>query len=119
MSASFEIRKFASRVATTHPDVAYDLVDLADRVAQEEQQQAQTQEQEQKQAGEVPPQFKEHMKEKKEEGQQGQGQEGQEQQKQASYRKLRAAILTTAQANPAVQNALMPVFQAIKQLDAS
>jgi hypothetical protein len=114
MSASAEIRKFASNVATSHPDVAYDLVSLADRLAQDEQQ-SQQQSQEQKQAGEVPPQFKEHMKEKKEEGQ-DQGQ-GQEQQKQASsYRTLKAAVLNTAKANPAIRNALMPILQTIKQL---
>lgn len=115
MSASVEIRKFASTVATSNPDVAYDLVSLADRLAQDEQQQSQ-QSQEQKQAGEVPPQFKEHMKEKKEEGQ-GQQDQGQEQQKQASsYRTLKAAILNTAKANPAIRNALLPVLQTIKQL---
>jgi len=113
MKASIEVRKFASTIADANPDVAYELVGLADRLAEDEQQAQQSQQaQEQKQAGEMPPALKEHMEKKKEEGGQDQGQE---QQKQA-YRLLKAAVLRVAQDNPMIRNPLMPVLQTIKQL---
>ncbi len=120
MNASVQIRKFASDIATTHPEVAYDLVGLADHVAQDEQQdQAQQSQEQQKQAGQVPPQFLEHMKGKgdKKDDDKDKGEQDKEQQKQAAaYRSLKASVLTAAKANPGIRNALMPVLQTIKQL---
>jgi len=120
MSASAQVRKFATSIAASNPDVAYDLVGLADHLAQEEQQQAKEQQAQQKQGGEVPPQFLEHQKKKEEEKGQdhGQGQQS-EQQKQAgalAYRTLKASVLNAAKLNPAIRNALHPVLQTIKQL---
>jgi hypothetical protein len=115
MSASARIRKYASTIAESNPGIAFDLTNLAFKLAEEEQEE-QTQGQQQvqaaaKRAGEVPEAFKEHMKEKKEEGQ---GQE--EQQKQASYKTLKAAVIKAAQSNPNQRAAFMPVLQTIKQL---
>ncbi len=121
MKAAREIHKFAARIAADHPELAFDLTDLALRVAQdEEQQQAQKPAEqapaEQKQAGELPPGLKEHMEKKKEEAGQGQDQgQDQGQQKQA-YMKLRASVIHTAHQNPDARKVLMPVLKTIKQI---
>ena len=110
MRASSIIRKYASDIATSHPGVAFDLTDLALKLAEDEEQApAQA---EQKQAGEIPEAFKEHMKEKKEDGDKGQ----EEGQKQASYRTLKAAVIRAAQANPAARQTFLPLLQTIKKL---
>jgi len=97
MKASNEIRKLAAKYAAENAPLAYDLMDLATRVAQDEEQ---DQDQGQKQA-------------------QDQGQDDQDQgEKQAKkYASLRAAVISAAQQNPEARAAFMPVLQAVKSLD--
>lgn len=131
MRASARIRQYASKFATTQPEVAFDLLDLASKVAEDEkadqggqqeqakqaQQEGQGQEKDQgqqKQGGELPPALKEHMEEKKkEEG--GDKDQGQQDQKQA-YSQLKAATIRIAAENPGVRQALLPALKLIKQL---
>jgi hypothetical protein len=101
-TASSKILSYASRVAATNPDIAYELVTLASEVS----------------SGEVPPEFLEQQKKKKEES------EGQSQEKQAAltraataekrYADLRTLVIRTAAANPAIAPLLQPVLQALK-----
>jgi hypothetical protein len=112
MLASARIRQYASKFASTQPEIAFDLIDLATKVADDEQAKEQAQA-EQKQAGEMPPQFKENAEKKKEEAEAKKDDQGQ---KQASYQALRSAVIRTAAANPAARTALQPVLQIIKQL---
>lgn len=117
MSAAAQIRQFASKYASINPEVSYDLLDLASRVAQEEGQDQgqQGQQAQQKQGGELPPALKEHMEKKeKEKGDEGKD-EGQEQQKQA-YSRLKNACLAAARENPNARAAFMPILKTIKQL---
>jgi hypothetical protein len=89
MNAAAEIRKFAAEIAATHPGLAFDLTNLAFRVAQDQA-----------------------------EGQgQGQAQEPEQQQKDAAnkYAALRGAVIRVAHENPAVRPALVPVLQMLKQ----
>lgn len=135
MRASARIRQFAKKFATENPEntgLAFDLLDLASKVAEDEkeaqgqdqggqgqQKQGQDQGQEakdqgqaqQKQGGEMPPALKEHMEEKKKE----EGGDDQGQQKQA-YTQLKAACLTAARNNPNQRAAYMPILRVIKQL---
>jgi hypothetical protein len=95
IKASTKIRQFAARVASEHPELAFDLMALA------EEQQA-----EEKQAGE--------------QSDQGQQQADQGQQKQASvdlYTALRSAVVKTASDNPSLRPGLMPVLRLIKAQD--
>jgi len=133
MRASTRIRQYASKFATTQPEVAFDLLDLAGKVAEDEQKEAegqQAQDGQQKQGGEMPPALKKHMEEKggdkkEDEGQdqgqqkqgqdQGEGQQDQGQQKQA-YAKLKAATIRLASENPALRQALLPALKLIRQL---
>lgn len=95
MKASNEIRKLAAKYAAENATLAYDLMDLATRLAQDEGQQDQGQ---QKQA---------------QDQQQDQGQE-----KQASkYASLRSAVIQAAHKNPDARTAFLPVLQAVKGLD--
>jgi len=140
MLASARIRQYASKFATNQPEVAFDLLDLASKVAEDEQGQGskdqgqqdqgqkqaqegqgqgqekdQGQQAQQKQGGEMPPALKEHMEEKKkEEGSKDQGQQDQGQ-KQA-YAQLKAATIRIAAENPSVRPALLPALKLIKQL---
>jgi hypothetical protein len=112
MKAALEIRSFAAKIAAKQPTLAYDLVDLANRVAADE---AKDEAKDEKGAGTAPP-F-----EKKKAQQQGEEQQGEEQaraqEKQASaYNTLRAAVIRTASASPGLRQALLPVLQVIKQL---
>jgi hypothetical protein len=113
MKASAHIRQVAVRYAATNSAVAYDLLDLATKVAEQEQEQEQEQApaQEQKQGGQVPPQFLEHMKEKKDEKKD----DGQGQQKEA-YTQLRAAVIKSAHTNPHLRDAYRPILELIKAL---
>jgi hypothetical protein len=102
MNAASKIRKMAADIANQHPDLAFDLTNLAFEV----------------QAGEMPPALKEHLEEKKKEeagGDQGQQDQGQQKQASSNYTALRTAIIRTAAQNPAVRPALIPVLQMIKQ----
>lgn len=129
MRASARIRQYATKFANDNPEVAFDLLDLAGKVAEDEkaqdqgqaqQKQGQDQGQEakdqgqaqQKQGGEMPPALKEHMEKKKEEGGDDQGQG---QQKQA-YAQLKAACMKAAKDHPNQRAAFMPILRAIKQL---
>ena len=123
MSASAQIRKYAASIANSHPGIAFDLANMAFKLAEDEQQeeqgqQGQQEEQgqqgqqgQQKQAGQVPEAFKEHMKEKKEEGE-----DEEEGQKQAAYRTLKSSVIAAARANPNLRAAFVPVLLTIKRL---
>lgn len=90
MNAAAEIRKFAAEIAASHPALAFDLTNLAFRVAEEEQQ-GQGQEQDKK------PDF---LKDKDAAA--------------AKYAALRSAVIRIAHENPAVRPALVPVLQTLK-----
>jgi hypothetical protein len=99
MKASTEIRKLAAKYAAQDAPLAYDLMDLASKVAQDEGQDDQGQQQKQAQ-----------------DDQQGQQDQGQ---KQAAdkYAGLRSAVIQAASKNPEARAAFIPVLQAIKSLD--
>lgn len=114
MSASAQIRKYAASIANSHPGIAFDLANMAFKLAEDEQQEEQGQQGQQgqqKQAGQVPEAFKEHMKEKKEEGE-----DEEEGQKQAAYRTLKSSVIAAARANPNLRAAFVPVLLTIKRL---
>jgi hypothetical protein len=98
MKASNEIRKMAAKYAAQDASLAYDLMDLASKVAEDEGQD-------------------------QDQGQQKQAQDDQTQQdqgqKQAAdkYAGLRSAVIKAASENPAARAAFIPVLQAIKGLD--
>jgi len=98
MKASNEIRKLAAKYAAQDAPLAYDLMDLASKVAQEE--------------GQDDDQGQQKQAQDDQEGQQDQGQ------KQANkYAGLRSAVIKAASDNPAARAAFIPVLQAIKSLD--
>lgn len=109
MKASATIRTFAASAASTNPKFAYELLELADKVAEQEQQ---APAEEQKQAGEVPPQFLENMKKKEEEGKKDES-EGQD---KKAYSTLKSVVIKMAHANPHLREAYLPILQAIKEL---
>jgi hypothetical protein len=113
MKPSAIIRQFASKYASSNPVVAYDLVDLSMKVAEQEQQE-ESQGQQQKQA-QLPPEFLEHQKGKKEDGEK-KDEQGQGQQKDASYTQLRSAVIKMAAANPHLREAYRPLLETIKKL---
>lgn len=100
MRASHEIRKFAAQAAETNPTLAYDLVELANKVAAQEKQENDDDDDDKKS----------NQQEKK--------QNQQQQKKEASdkFNQLRALVIRTAASNPAVRPALVPVLQAIKEM---
>ena len=112
MRPSAQIRHLATKYASTNPEVAFDLLDLAGKVAQSEQEeQQQTQ---QKQGGELPPALKKHMEEKAE-GKKDEGKdEGQDQGQKQAYAQLKAACIQAATNNPAARSAFLPVLKVIK-----
>ncbi len=89
MNAAAEIRKFAAEIAAQNPGLAFDLTNLAFRVAQAEQEQ---QGQEDKK-----PDF---LKDKEAAA--------------SKYAALRSAIIRTASENPAIRTALAPVLRMLK-----
>ena len=111
MKASTLVRKFAAKYASTNPTVAYDLIDLSTKIAEQEGQEEQQSQQKQAQ---LPPEFLEHQKGKKEDDK-DQGQ-GQGQQKEASYTQLRSAVIKMAAANPHLLAAYRPLLETIKKL---
>jgi hypothetical protein len=140
MKASSELRSLAKRIASTNPELAYDIVDISERVAQQEEQQA-APAQDQKEAG-LPPEFLENIK-KKEDGAEDKGDDnkkeaglppeflenikkkedgakdddkGQSQEKQAAYSTLRSHVIRMASANPNLREAYKPLLETIKQL---
>jgi hypothetical protein len=97
MKASTQVRKFAARVASTHPTLAYELIDLSTKLG-----------------GEVPPQFLEHMKKKEDDkGDEKKDDEGQEKQ---AYTALRSHVIRQAHANPHIREAYQPLLETIKRL---
>lgn len=129
MRASARIRKYATTLAAEHPEISFDLLDLAGKIAEDEQAQQgqgqqqkqgqdqqgqgqQDQGQQQKQGGEMPPALKEHLEEKKKE--EGQGQQDQGQSKEA-YVQLKSACMEAARKNPNQRALLMPMLRVIKQ----
>jgi hypothetical protein len=127
MRASTQIRSFAAKIANHQPSMAFDLMELADKVAQQEQgqqeqgqqeqgqpEQGQPEQGQQKQAGELPPALKEHMK-KKEEAK-GEKEEGEQGQQKQAYQTLRSAVIRLASENPQARIALQPILHTIKQI---
>jgi hypothetical protein len=112
MKTAARIRQLAVKYAS-NPALAYDLVELSDKIAQEEGQEPA--QQDQKQGGQVPPQFLEHMK-KKEDGKEEKKEDGQSQQKDAAYHGLRSAVIRLAHANPQLRAAYQPLLETIKKL---
>ncbi len=133
MKASAEIRDFAIKAASTHPELAYDLNALASRVAQEEQMQQEeqvkqaklfekkeeTQEEQAKQA---------KLFEKKPESEKKDDDKGDKgdskppwlkdkiEKEAASYQTLRSTIIHTAASDPVAKQILLPVLQTIQKL---
>lgn len=94
MKPSAQLIAIAARLAATNPEAAFDLVELSTKLA-----------------GEVPPQFKEHMKEKGE-GKEEDKDEGQK--KEAAFKNLRTLIIRTAAQHPEAREAFLPILQALK-----
>lgn len=93
MKASTRLREFAQRAASMDAELAYDLLDLAHKVAAEEQEEKKPQEAEED------------------------GDKAKEQKKEASasdYAELKSLIIRTASASPAAKEALRPLLQHIK-----
>lgn len=99
MKASNEIRKLAAKYAAQDATLAYDLMDLASKVAEDE--------------GQDEDQGQQKQAQDDDQGQQDQGQ------KQAAnkYAGLRSAVIKAAHENPESRAAFIPVLQAIKSLD--
>jgi hypothetical protein len=96
MKPSAQLTAIAARLAATNPEVAFDLVELSTKLA-----------------GEVPPQFLEHMKGKDDKkDDKKDDEEGQK--KEASYQSLRALVIRTAAQHPEAREAFLPVLQALK-----
>lgn len=112
MPASNEIRQYAAKIASVSPSVAFDLVALADKVAQQEADQQQAQQQKQ---AEQQDQAEQEKGQQKQAQQQDQAEQEAGQQKQA-YTALRSAVIRTATANPVARQALQPVLKLIQQL---
>ncbi len=109
------IRQMAQKLASgeiTPVEASYDLIALSETVA-----------------GEMPPQFKENAEKKQEEAaakkdegqdqgqkqaQQDQGQQDQQQKQASGFRALKAALMSTAKANPQALGALKPFLQIVK-----
>jgi hypothetical protein len=118
MKASSVIRQHALKLAGTNPAVSYELLELADKVAQEEQgegDQGQGQEQgQQKQGGQIPEAFKENIEKMKEKAKDKD--DDKDEGKKEAYLKLRSACIRTASENPHLRPAMLPVLQLIKQI---
>ena len=108
MNASNEIRQFAARVANSQPELSYDLMALADKVAG------------------LPPEFLENIKKKKDEAKDGDKKEDKDDKKQAAapvvkqasndYTALRSLVIKTASAaTPEERLAFAPILQALKK----
>lgn len=95
MNTTAKIRAFAVKVAAFDPELAFDMVAYADKVA-----------------GEVPPQFLEHMKGKKDDKDEKKEDEGQK--KEAAYQNLRTLVIRTAAAHPEAREAFLPLLQSLK-----
>ena len=102
MHASDQIRTFAASIAGDHPEISYDLMALAEKVA-----------------GQVPPEFLEQQKKKKDEAKgkdKDDGDDKGQQQKEAGYQSLRSLIIRTAHAaTPATRQAFQPLLEALKK----
>ncbi len=119
MTASTEIRKYAAKLASANPSIAFDLMGLADKVAQQEKEsdeqgggQTKQQKQAQQQADDSQQQG---GKQQKQAQQQDDAEQAPAQQKQA-YTALRSAVIRTASANPVARQALGPVLRLIQQI---
>jgi hypothetical protein len=91
MNAAAEIRRFAADIAATNPGLAFDLTNLAFRLAQDDQGQ-----QQKEQGDDKKPDF---LKDKE---------------AAVKYDALRAAIIRTAAENPAIRPSLVPVLRMLK-----
>jgi hypothetical protein len=111
--ASVELRSYATRIASTHPEIAYDLVELSARLAADEQQEG-GQQQEQAQSGQQV-QSQQQKQAQGEEQSEEQAQEGQQKQA-AAYRALRASLIQAVAQNPKLRAPLLPVLQILKQV---
>ena len=98
MNAASQIRKFAAEIAATHPGLAFDLTNLAFKVAEQEQQQEKDEKDDKK---EDKGKFPDFLKDKDAAA--------------AKYAEVKAAVIRTASANPTIRTALVPVLQLLKQ----
>lgn len=116
-TASAQIRSFAARVAANHPELAYDLMDLASKVAQDEDKPKDKKEDDKEDGKPFPGAAKPFGEKDAQEQQAEPEKETQEQQaKQADYKALRAAVIHTAAMNPQNRAAFAPVLNLIKKL---
>jgi len=93
MNAAAEIREFAAKIAAKDPGLAFDLTNLAFRVAEDEQQQGQ------EKKDDKDDKLPDFLKNKE---------------AATKYAALRGAVIKTAKENPAIQKALLPVLQMLK-----
>jgi hypothetical protein len=114
MKGSVELRSYATRIASTHPEIAYDLVELSARLAADEQQEG-GQQQEQAQGGQQQAQDQGQQQEQSGQ-QQGQAQGDGQQKQAAAYRALRASLVQAVAQNPKLRAPLLPVLQILKQV---
>ena len=115
IKASALIRQVAVKYASSNPAVAYDLIDVSMKVAEQEQKEEQEAQGQQKQA-QLPPEFLEQQKKKKEESEGKKEEQGQGQQKDAAFAQLKSAVIKMAQANPHLREAYRPLLETIKKL---
>ena len=120
MKPSALIRAYASKIASTNPEIAFDLANLSIKVAEEEKESEQDKpEAQQKQAEQQ--EKKDKDEDKKEEGKPFPGaakpfEKKEDAQQKQAYQSLRSACIRTAASNPQARAALTPVLQLIKQL---
>jgi hypothetical protein len=121
MKPSAEIRAYAARIASTHPEIAFDLTNLSTKVAEEEKKKEEDKPKDKEEdkgkpfPGAAAPFGKKEAaecdKEKEAEGQD----EPKEQQTKQAYAALRASVIHTAALNPQLRAALTPALRLIKQ----
>ena len=124
----------AAKIATSNPEIAFDLADLSVKIAQEEEKKEEKKDdkdegkpfpgaakpfgkdaQQQEEPKEEAKDQQGQQKQAEQQGQQEPAEKDQEQQKQA-YQALRSACIRTAASNPQARAALTPVLQLIKQI---
>jgi hypothetical protein len=118
MKPSAHIRAYAAKIASTHPEIAFDLANLSAKVAQDEKEEKK--DDEKKDEGKPFPgaakpfEKKEAQQDEKKEAQGDE--EKKEQQAKEAYMALRSACIRTAASNPQAQALLTPVLQLIKKI---
>lgn len=105
MRASARIRQYASKFASENPEVAFDLLDLATKVAEDEQKDEKTQDEGQAPAPKTANQGQEQAQDPKD-----------EQNAKKAYLALKSACIRCVSENPESKQAFMPVLKLIKQI---